>query len=40
MFEAESLGLSAMYATQSIRVPMPYKVVSLCPYPFLFLKCL
>ncbi|XP_065021243.1 protein-ribulosamine 3-kinase, chloroplastic-like isoform X1 [Musa acuminata AAA Group] len=26
MFEAESLGLSAMYATQSIRVPMPYKV--------------
>ncbi|CAL9108768.1 unnamed protein product [Musa textilis] len=26
MFEAEALGLSAMYATQSIRVPMPYKV--------------
>ncbi|URE39519.1 hypothetical protein MUK42_18001 [Musa troglodytarum] len=25
MFEAEALGLSAMYATQSIRVPMPYK---------------
>ncbi|URE39515.1 hypothetical protein MUK42_18001 [Musa troglodytarum] len=27
MFEAEALGLSAMYATQSIRVPMPYKSV-------------
>ncbi|KAJ8467736.1 hypothetical protein OPV22_030288 [Ensete ventricosum] len=26
MFEAEALGLSAMYATQSICVPMPFKV--------------
>lgn len=27
MFEGEALGLNAMYATQSIRVPKPYKVV-------------
>lgn len=26
MFEAEALGLSAMYETQTIRVPKPFKV--------------
>ncbi|KAF6133963.1 hypothetical protein GIB67_040727 [Kingdonia uniflora] len=29
MFEGEALGLSAMYATESIRVPRPFKVGSL-----------
>lgn len=26
MFEGEALGLKAMYDTNSIRVPLPYKV--------------
>lgn len=26
MFEAEALGLGAMYETRTIRVPQPYKV--------------
>ena len=26
MFEAEALGLGAMYETRTIRVPKPYKV--------------
>lgn len=28
MFEGEAIGLSAMYATKSIRVPKPFKVSS------------
>ncbi|KAJ1693428.1 hypothetical protein LUZ63_010126 [Rhynchospora breviuscula] len=31
MFEGEALGLSAMYDTKSIRVPLPFKVGSLPP---------
>lgn len=28
MFEGEALGLNAMYETQTIRVPKPYKVIT------------
>lgn len=37
MFEGEALGLNAMYATKSIRVPKPYKVIK--QYPVLVRAC-
>lgn len=32
MFEAEALGLSAMYETQTIRVPKPFKVIDVATF--------